>query len=114
MDPICKVYENQEDVVSAVRTLQNKGLDADDLYILYLNDDVSEDAAKNPEASAIGMNEQKLGTAVDRIFPGTLAKLKNKLINLGFDDASVTIFSEALQDGNILVVLVDPPEQITF
>ncbi|AOM83837.1 general stress protein [Salisediminibacterium beveridgei] len=114
MDPLCKVYENQDDVVIAVRTLQKKGLDEDNLYILYLDDDISEHASENPEAIAVGMNEQKLGTAVDRIFPGTLTGLKNKLINIGFDEASVTVFSEALQDGSTLLVLVDPPEQITF
>lgn len=114
MDPICKVYENQDDVVNAVRTLQNKGLDPDNIFILYLDDDTSDHAEENPEATAVGLNEQKLGTAADRIYPRNLADQKNRLTNLGFDDASVEVFTEALQDGNTLIVLTDPPEQITF
>ncbi|ADI00408.1 general stress protein [Salisediminibacterium selenitireducens] len=110
MDPVAKSYQRQEDVISAIRTLQNKGIDTDGLYIVYLHDDRVEHPAENPEAVTVGMNETNLGTAVDRIFPVSRDKAASFFRELGFEEDDALPLIEALEEADTVLVLTDPPE----
>lgn len=110
MDPVAKSYQSQEDVISVVRTLQNKGIDTDGLYIVYLHDDRVEHPVENPEAVTVGMNETNLGTAVDRIFPVSRDKAAAFFHELGFQEDEARPLVETLETSGTVLVLTDPPE----
>lgn len=110
MNPVAKTYHHQEDVISTVRTLQNKGIDTDELYIVYLHDDRVEHPVENPEAVTVGMNEQNLGTATERIYPVSRDGARAFFESFGFEEADTRPLIECLEEAGTVLVLTNPPE----
>ncbi|MCR6097925.1 general stress protein [Salipaludibacillus agaradhaerens] len=112
MTPIYKEFHNDEEVVSSIQALKNKGISGDNIYIVAHDDDRTKRVADNADANTIGMSEQSFGEATKNLFRQKGDELRTKFNEVGFTDAMAEDLEESLDEGKIVVVVKDAPEDV--
>jgi len=112
LKPFIKEYTNDEQLVTDVGILKDKGVDKDNVYVLSHDDDRTDRLAGNAEANTIGMREMDFGNAVGNLFSSKGDELRTKLEEMGFSDAEADMYEEELDEGKVLLIVTN--EDIDF
>ncbi|MBD2847819.1 general stress protein [Paenibacillus sp. IB182496] len=107
MNPIYKPFSNDEEIVNAVQSLQSKGVDEDDIYVIAHDKDRTKRVADNADANTVGMKEQGMDTQVKNVFRSTGDKLRAQFKELGFSEPMAEELEEKLDKGQVILVVKD-------
>lgn len=84
-----------------VNLLKDKNINSDDIFILSHDDDRTARIVKNTKASGIDYNKKDIGQNFEK--PGD--KLREKLRELGIDDADAHEYEEDMDEGKVFLIV---------
>lgn len=108
MKPAVKEFKDDTELMKEVKSLSEKGVSKDHLYVMSHDDERTARVASNADASEVGANEEGLGTAVGNIFRKKGDELRTKFKELGFSQQEADNLEEKLDHGTILLMNTDP------
>ncbi|PYZ92001.1 general stress protein [Salipaludibacillus keqinensis] len=114
MSLIYKEFHNDEEVVGSVSSLKEKGIDAENIYVVTHDDDRTDRVADNADANTIGLNEQDFGTAAKNVFRKKGDELRAKFNEVGFTQEESDALEGKLDEGKVIVVVKDAPVGVDF
>lgn len=114
MEPFYKQFYNDEEVVSAVDTLQGKGIKEDDMYVLTHDPDRTNRVADNADANTVGTTEAGLETRIKNVFRKRGDELRAQFQELGFSQSKSEELEEELDKGKVILVVKDAQPGLTL
>jgi len=107
MKPFVKEYTNDEQLKTAVKSLKDKGVKKEDVYILSHDDDRTDRVAGGAGANTIGLKEMDFGDAVGNLFNKKGDELRNKLQDIGFSKQESESFEADMDKGKVLLIITN-------
>ncbi|AJY73886.1 general stress protein [Paenibacillus beijingensis] len=104
MKPSIQVVENGMDAMSAVRELNRRGYNRDEIYVLTHDKDETDRLADNSNANEIGLSEEGVFNSMANMFRSRGDELRSKLGAIGLNDMEAERYEEVLDQGKILVI----------
>ncbi|MUV36771.1 General stress protein 17M [Lentibacillus sp. JNUCC-1] len=108
MKPSVKEFKDDTKLKEEVKSLAEKGVSKDTLYVLSHDDDRTDRVADSVDANKVGLSEQELSTYVGNIFRKKGDELRAKFQELGFPEQEAGDLEEKLDHGTILLVNTNP------
>lgn len=105
MKPMIKEFQDDKELMKAVKIQAANGVSKDNLYVISHDDDRTDRVAGKVDANKVGINEESLQTAVGNIFRKKGDELRAKFKELGFDQAEAGQLEEKLDHGKILLMV---------
>ncbi|WP_088009465.1 general stress protein [Indiicoccus explosivorum] len=106
-------YHSDTEAVKGIEEMRNKGIAADDIYVVAQSDQHAGRIAKMGNAHA-AKSAAGLGDAVINAFRSGGNKHHRELVKLGFTDAEAELVEEKLEQEKIIVVAVRTPDGFTL
>lgn len=107
MKPFVKEYTNDEQLKADVKSLKDKGVKKEDVYILSHDDDRTNRVAGGAGANTIGLKEMDFGDAVGNLFNKKGDELRNKLQDIGFSKEEAASFEGDMDEGKVLLIVTN-------
>ncbi|MCM3749102.1 general stress protein [Paenibacillus pasadenensis] len=104
MKPSIQVVENGTDAMSAVRELNRRGYNRDEIYVLAHDRDQTDRLVENSDANKIGMSEEGMFDSMANMFRSRGDALRSKLESVGLTDLEAERYEEVLDQGKILII----------
>ncbi|MCM3713804.1 general stress protein [Alkalihalobacillus oceani] len=105
MNPFYKEFQNDEDVIQAVRRLQADGVKDDDIYVITHDDDRTKRLTEQAEANQVGASELGVGTSIKNLFRKQGDELRAQFKELGFSKQEAEQLEKKLDAGKVIVVV---------
>ena len=107
-----KEFYNDQEAIKAIELLKTKGVDTDNIFVITHDGDRTSRVADQADAKTVGVTEQGFGTAVKNVFRNTGDELRAKFEELGFPQEKANELEEKLDEGKIIVVIKDAPNDL--
>lgn len=107
MKPFIKEYTNDEQLVTDVSILKDRGLDKNNVYVISHDNDRTDRIAGNADANTIGMKEMDFGNAVGNLFSSKGDELRTKLNEIGLSEEEANKYEEEMDEGKVLLIVTD-------
>lgn len=108
MKPAVIEFKDDAALMKEVKSLSEKGVSKDHLYVMSHDEDRTNRVAENVDASEVGISEEGLSTAVGNIFRKKGDELRTKFQELGFNQQEADNLEEKLDHGTVLLLNTDP------
>lgn len=108
MKPIVQEFKDDTELMNTVKSLSDKGVSKDNLYVLSHDDDRTDRVAEGVDANKIGINEMGVGTYVSNVFSKKGDELRSQLMEIGFTQLEADAYEEKLDHGTILLINTSP------
>lgn len=108
MKPVIKEFKDDVELMKEVKSLADKGVSKENLYVMSHDEDRTDRVADNVDASKVGVDEQGLETAVKNVFRKKGDELRAQFEELGFTQAEADNLEEKLDHGTILLINTNP------
>lgn len=108
MKPAVQEFKDDVELINEVKSLAEKGVSKDTLYVMSHDDDRTERVADNADANQVGLNEVGFETYVSNVFSKKGDELRNQLKELGFSQQEADNYEEKLDHGTILLINTNP------
>jgi hypothetical protein len=105
LNPIFKIFHNDEHLSDSIDKLRKNGVNEDDIYMLAHDNDHDRRARKSNDSNKIGVSVTGIGTATKNIFRGKSDKLISKMKEIGFEQSKAQKLEEELDKGKTLLVI---------
>jgi hypothetical protein len=110
LNPIFKIFHNDEHLSESIDKLRKNGVNEDDIYMLAHDNDHDRRARKSNDSNKIGVSVTGIGTATKNIFRGKSDKLISKMKEIGFEQSKAQKLEEELDKGKTLLVVKNQDE----
>jgi Heat induced stress protein YflT len=110
LNPIYKLFHNDEHLSESIDKLLKNGVSEDDIYMLAHDNDHDRRARKSNDANKIGVSVTGVGTATKNMFRGKSDKLISKMKEIGFEQSKAQHLEEELDKGKTLLVVKNEDE----
>jgi hypothetical protein len=110
LNPIFKIFHNDEHLSESIDKLRKNGVNEDDIYMLAHDNDHDRRARKSNDSNKIGVSVTGVGTATKNIFRGKSDKLISKMKEIGFEQSKAQKLEEELDKGKTLLVVKNQDE----
>ncbi|WP_164217941.1 general stress protein [Virgibacillus sp. YIM 98842] len=107
MKPFIKEYTNDEQLVTDVSILKDRGVDKNNVYVISHDNDRTDRIAGNADANTIGMKEMDFGNAVGNLFSSKGDELRTKLNEIGLSEEEANKYEEEMDEGKVLLIVTD-------
>src|SRR5690625_8005811 len=107
MKPFVKEYTNDEQLKTAVKSLKDKGVKKEDVYILSHDDDRTDRGAGGAGANTIGLKEMDLSDAVGNMCNKKGDELRNKLQDIGFTKDESEFFEADMDEDKVVLIVTN-------
>jgi hypothetical protein len=107
LKPFVKKYSNDEELKKDVRSLAEKGVKKEDIYVISHDDDRTKRVAGGADANTIGLKEEDFGSAVGNLFNKKGDELRNKIHDIGFSKEDAAYLESELDEGKILLIVTN-------
>ncbi len=107
MKPFIKEYTNDEQLVTDVSILKDRGVDKNNVYVISHDNDRTDRIAGNADANTIGMKEMDFGNAVGNLFSSKGDELRTKLNEIGLSEEEASKYEEEMDEGKVLLIVTD-------
>ncbi|MBH0228891.1 general stress protein [Halobacillus yeomjeoni] len=114
MKPLVREYSNDEKLMEDVKSLKQKGIDNENIYILAHDDDRTERISSNVNANTIGLSEQDLKKVLGNIFSKQGDELRTKLQEMGLSEQEAEEYEEDMDEGKVLLIVTDADKAATL
>lgn len=108
MKPVVKEFKDDKKLMDEVKSLAEKGVSKDQLYVMSHDRERTDRVADNVDANKVGVDEQGIDTFVKNVFRKKGDELRAKLKELGFTQAEADNYEEKLDRGTILLINTNP------
>ena len=108
MKPVIQEFKDDTELMNVVKSLSEKGVSKDNLYVMSHDDDRTNRVADSVDANKVGMSEVGFDTYVSNIFSKKGDQLRSQLEELGFTELEANNYEEKLDQGTILLVNTNP------
>lgn len=108
MKPAVQEFKDDVELINEVKSLAEKGVSKDTLYVMSHDDDRTERVADNADANQVGLDEVGFETYVSNVFSKKGDELRNQLKELGFSQQEADNYEEKLDHGTILLINTNP------
>ncbi|NGP44437.1 general stress protein [Bacillaceae bacterium SIJ1] len=105
--PYVREYKDDKVLVEDVKDLKDRGVRAEDVYILAHDEERTERVAENADANTIGLREQGLTDFTSNIFKKKGDELRNKMMEIGFSQQEAEMYEEKMDHGSLFVFVTD-------
>lgn len=110
MKPYIEEFHNEEKLEQAVSNLKNKGVHANDLYVLTHDDERTERISDKTNTNTIGIEETGLNEMVENFFRKKGDELRNQLSEMGLSETEAKTYEEKLDEGKALLIVKNPDQ----
>jgi Heat induced stress protein YflT len=107
MKPYIEEFQNEDKLKQTVTNLKNKGVQANDLYVLTHDDERTKRISDKAETNVIGIEETGLNHAVENFFSKKGDELRNQLHEIGFSEEEAKSYEEKLDEGKALLIVTN-------
>src|SRR5690625_582941 len=108
MKPVIQEFNDDTELMNVVKSLSEKGVSKDNLYVMSHDDDRTNRVADSVDANKVGMSEVGFDTYVSNIFSKKGDQLRSQLEELGFSVLEANNYEEKLDQGTILLINTNP------
>ncbi len=108
MKPVIQEFKDDTELMHVVKSLSEKGVSKDNLYVMSHDDDRTNRVADSVDANKVGMSEVGFDTYVSNIFSKKGDQLRSQLEELGFSEMEANNYEEKLDQGTILLINTNP------
>lgn len=103
--PLVREFTTEQEVITAVQSLETRGIHQDDIYVLAHEKDDTRDIARAADANTIGTTEEGVGTTIKNMFRKRGDELRSKLEEVGLSSFEADEYERKLDQGKVLVLV---------